>query len=210
MRNYPLLLSLATILLAPLVAFGQEPVAAEAASIPNSLKILVLEGQRGYNVAKPGQTSLAVVEVRDADNRLLSGVSVTFRVPITGPAALFEAGASSFATKTNTQGQAAVTYRANEKLGRFNILVTARSGNLVGTGVIEQTNVANEVALQDGLKKSKSSHFKRHWKTYVVVIALAAGGAIGGILATRNSGSSSSPTVVIVNPGTVGIGGPPR
>lgn len=210
MRNHPLLLSLATILLAPLVAFGQEPVAAEAASIPNSLKILVLEGQRGYNVAKPGQTSLAVVEVRDADNRLLSGVSVTFRVPITGPAALFEAGASSFATKTNTQGQAAVTYRANEKLGRFNILVTARSGNLVGTGVIEQTNVANEVALQDGLKKSKSSHFRRHWKTYVVVIALAAGGAIGGILATRNSGSSSSPTVVIVNPGTVGIGGPPR
>jgi len=106
-------------------AADQEPqpppaAAPKPAVLPNSLKIIVLEGQGGTNVIQGSRAVLAVVEVRDMNDRLVSGADVTFRVPVTGPSGFFQGGQLSFKTQTTSQGQAgAAGFHPNSTTVRF-------------------------------------------------------------------------------------------
>jgi hypothetical protein len=147
-----------------------------AAEAQTGLKIVVLEGNGARAViAKPAPKPI-MVRVVDSSNRPVAGATVVFTAPANGPSSNFVNGSNSMIVFTNAQGVAmAQDYRANSAAGDYRIQVEAAYMGDVTTLAIAHTNVAPQ--------RSNSRLF---------LIALAAGGAAGAVLATRSGDSSSS------------------
>src|SRR5579872_7223133 len=63
--------------------------ASQPAVLPNSLKILVLEGNGAVNNVEQGLATAPVIEVRDRDDRPVEAATVVFRVLPSGPGGFF-------------------------------------------------------------------------------------------------------------------------
>lgn len=167
---------------------------------PNSLKIIVLEGQNGVNSTLTMTATTPVVEVRDANDMPVEGAEVIFELPASGPGGAFPGGRKSFTATTNYRGQAQAPFEMNSEVGRFDIQVTARADNRAGRVTISQTTVAK---LASDYRQKRPWH--RSWKFWAIAGGAAAA-AVAVILVTGD-GSPETGTITIT-PGTPTFGGP--
>ncbi|MEX2263165.1 MAG: hypothetical protein WD696_14510 [Bryobacteraceae bacterium] len=165
------------------------------------LKIIAVEGEGAVNNVRSKSATQPAVEVRDQEDKPVAGAEVIFQLPAAGPGGVFNGWMRTQTARTNEQGQATASgFTPNEEEGRFNIKVTASSGNRSSSLVIGQSNGRNGGGSE---MKSRSNL----WKILAVV---GAGALIGGIVAATRGGDSSSAvaTPVSVTPGPITVGGP--
>lgn len=176
-----------------------------AAAEPVPLRIVVVEGEGAINNIREKTARAPVVRVEDDDSRPLRGATVTFTVPDMGAGGFFDTGGSTYVATTDDRGIAAARgLRPNNIAGRFQIRVRAALGGQSAAAVINQINVAPAEARSGAGRK-------------LLILGLAAGGAVGAVLALRGSGGSSgsAPQLppagggAIVVPGSP-VFGPPR
>jgi len=204
------------IALTPFLATAQpNPLPAQSQELPpsvkpggqstESLQIFILEGNGATNTLVQPMPSMIVVEVRDENSRPVEGADVVFELPATGPGGRFSEDQSIRRARTNSQGQAGVTFVPNSEMGRFSIKVSATIGNRSGQAVISQTNA---------LRPASSAEKRRFGKLGNWKVLLIAGGVVGVVvvvLATRGGGSSSAasaPPTITLTPGTPTFGSP--
>jgi hypothetical protein len=146
-----------------------------------------------------------VVEVRDANDKPVEGAEVVFQLPAAGPGGVFHGWMRNQTTRTNAEGRAAAAgFTPNEEPGRFNIKVTATTGQKSGTAVIAQVNTENGGGNGAQAKKSR----KGLWIAVAVIAAAAiAGGAVAASGDDDNS-SAISTNPVTITPGPVTVGNP--
>jgi len=172
-----------------------------AQSGPDSeLRIIVLEGEGSINNIREHTAHAPVIRVLDAEERPVAGATVNFLLPDLGASGYFPEGRTNFTTRTDTDGQAVARgLRPNNVAGRFQIRVSASSGNRRGTATVTQVNVAPAAA------RGKS-------KTKYIIAVLVAGGAAGAVFAAKGGGKSSSTpssTGTTITPGSP-VFGPPQ
>lgn len=183
------------------VAGGQTQPSPPPAAGASTLKLRVLQGSDVVNNIQTGTVTPPVVEVRDENEIPLEAADVTFKLPASGPGGVFPDGKFTYATKTNSQGQAACArFQPGSQAGRFDILVTVTFRGRTSTVTVRQTNSQTDFATE---RRHTSKVLKKKW---LIVGGLVIGGAVGAVLATRSSGSG---TVYSISTGGVGFG-PPR
>jgi hypothetical protein len=183
---------------APAPAQPQAPIA----PLPTvqSLKVLVLEGNKSINNISRHIGIQPIVEVRDENDQPVEGAVVVFRLPPSGPGGSFPGNSPTLKVGTNAQGQAAASgFVPNDQQGRFDIHVTASYENRTGETTVSQTNSLNN------LSRLVITQKKPLWRSKWVLIGVGAAVAGGIVLALTLSGGSSKQQVTIT-PGAVTIG----
>lgn len=176
--------------------------AATAQTAP--LRIFVVEGEGAINNIGSKTARAPVVRIEDDDSRPLAGVNVTFTVPDMGAGGFFATGGSTFVATSDERGIAAARgLRPNNVAGRFQIRVRATRNGQTASAVINQINAAPAGA-KGGFNKK------------LLLLGLAAGGAVGAVFALRGGSSSGAPQLppangggTIIVPGSP-VFGPPR
>ncbi|MFN7923980.1 MAG: hypothetical protein U0Q16_28015 [Bryobacteraceae bacterium] len=167
------------------------------------LKIRPTRGDGAFNNLKSGLGQELEVEVRDENDRPVSGAEVTFLVPIGGAGGSFPGSGSTYKTTTDESGAAkAPALRLNPVEGRFNIKVTATKGDRTGTAVLSQVSTSAGGAVgKPGIGKGR-----------LLLGVAGTAASVGILLATRSGGGGSSstparpPTTLSV--GAIAVGGP--
>jgi hypothetical protein len=193
----------------PLPAQSQErpPAVKPGGQSTESLQVFILEGNGATNTLVQPMPSMVVVEVRDENSRPVEGAEVVFELPATGPGGRFSEDQSIRMARTNSQGQAGVTFVPNSVMGRFNIKVSATLGNRSGQAVISQSN-ALRPASSSSAEKRRAGRLL-NWK--VLLIAGGVVGVVAVVLATRGGSSSATaapPPTITLTPGTPTFGTP--
>jgi hypothetical protein len=176
---------------------------AQAQQLTSGLIISVLKGEGGRNSIK-SRTGISIeMEVRDNQHKSVAGAQVIFRLPSFGASGSFPGGELTEHTTSGPDGHAVMSgFVPNNIEGRFNIKVTADSGNLSGSTIVSQVNVAELAA-----DKPKS-----HKSLWILIAAGAGGGIAAGVLAGGKGGSPAAPPplppTVTVTPGAIAVGGP--
>jgi hypothetical protein len=187
-----------------LAACAQQPAAPAApvaAPVLGGIKVLVLEGQNASNSTKRQVAVQPVVEVRDANDRPIEGATVVFRLPPNGAGGFFPGQKLTLSVKTNVQGQAGATgFAPNDRLGSFEIHVTATNGNRIGEAVVKQRNTVAELSSANGPANPK----KPLWRNKYVLGGAAGLVVVAVIVAVTTGGKAKNPTVTI-NPGPVTV-----
>jgi hypothetical protein len=143
----------------------------------DGLNIRIIEGQGAINNVRTRTARVPVIEVRDAQNRPVSGASVTFQTPFAGPGAQF-GSERVLMTQTDSDGRAAGRGLVpNGVPGPFDIHVTASFNSQVVSASIRQINAS----------PSESRRSKK-----LLWISLAAGATTGGVLAATHGHNSNS------------------
>lgn len=164
-----------------------------------SLKILVLEGDKSINSTSRHIGIQPIVEVRDENDRPVEGATVIFRLPPSGPGGSFPGNSPTLKVGTNAQGQAAASgFVPNDQQGRFEIHVTASYQNRTGETTISQTNSLNNLSRLVITKKTPL--WRRKWVLIGVGAAVA-----GGIVLAFTLGGGSSKQPITITPGPVTI-----
>jgi hypothetical protein len=175
--------------------------------IIKNLKLLVLSGNGEMNDLERKVMAPLVVQVLDQNDRPVEGADVVFRFPMSGPGATFAAGKIFQTVRSNGSGEAAaLNWMANAQVGTFDIHVTATYGNEFGETTVKMSNVTRVV---EGAKKGKQSHWYSPTWVKLALLGVAAGAAVGIVLATRGGGGHSSagsgvPITITPGPPTVG------
>jgi len=208
--------------LCPLLAAGMlsgqqaEPVA--ALPLETGLRVVPLAGNGEFNDIGAKLPSLVVVEVRDADDRIIEGAEVVFRFPPSGPSGYFPGPKLTQTKRTNAQGQATPDgWVPNAQAGPVVLKASATHGNLMGETEIRMINapqvtdrMRSRVGREIGGTSSTGGFWSSKW-VKIGIVGIAAGAAAGGYFAFRNNDGPSTvlrPTITI-SPGGVAIGGPP-
>jgi hypothetical protein len=164
-----------------------------------SLKVLVLEGDKSINNTSRHIGIQPIVEVRDENDRPVEGATVVFRLPPSGPGGSFPGNSPTLRVGTNAQGQAAASgFVPNDQQGRFDIHVTASFQNRTGETTISQTNSLNN------LSRLVITQKRPLWRNKWVLIGAGAAVA-GGIVLALTLGGGSSKQQVTITPGAVTI-----
>ena len=164
-----------------------------------NLSIKILEGDGAFNDIKHRVGHPLGVEVRDQNNRVVSGAEVTFAAPTVGASGTFGNGKESITTVTDQDGIArSGSFVPNLMEGRFSVRITARHQDREGALLVSQSNTSAGVV-------TGQSH-KKIW----VILALAAGGGVGAALAMKGSSSptSSAPAPTVLTGGGIVVGAP--
>ncbi len=164
-----------------------------------SLTVKVVEGDGAFNDIKHKVGHPLGVEVRDENNRVVSGAEVTFVAPTVGASGTFGNGKQSITAVTDQEGIArSGSFNPNLMEGRFSIRITARQQDREGALLISQSNTSAGV-------ETGQSH-KKLW----IILAIAAGGGVGAALAMKGSSSSSAggSTPTILTGGGIVVGAP--
>ncbi len=169
------------------------------------LKIVVVEGEGAQNNIRSRSAVAPVVEVKDGEDKPVSGAEVTFQLPAAGPGGAFNGWLKTQTVRTDEKGRAAVTgFTPNDEPGRFNIKVTALSGTKTGTVIVAQSNVANG---SNG--KSMTGVKNNSWIKWVAILGGA--GAAAGIAAGVRGDNGTAATAripVSISAAPVTVGGP--
>jgi hypothetical protein len=164
-----------------------------------NLTVKVVEGDGAFNDIKHKVGHPLAVEVRDENNRIVTGAEVTFAAPAVGASGTFGNGKQSITAVTDRDGVArSGSFNPNLMEGRFSIRITARQQDREGALLVSQSNTSAGV-------EAGQSH-KKLW----IILAIAAGGGVGAALALKGSSSSTSsaaPATVLTSGGIV-VGAP--
>jgi hypothetical protein len=178
-----------------------EPQANNLVAVKRGLKISVVRGDGVVNSIN-GKAAPVIVEVRDENEAPVRGAEVVFQLPYLGPSGTFYGWMRTHTARTDEQGRVtSPPFTPSTDEGPFEIAVTASAPGRQGAVKIAQSN-----SRSGATPAAKSSH-----KTLWIVLAVAAGAAIGGgVAATRGGDSTSAVTTVpvTVSPGVVTVGGP--
>ena len=170
------------------------------------LKIVVVQGEGALNNIRTRSAAPLIVEVRDTADKPVAGAEVVFQLPPAGPGGVFNGWMRTQTARTNAEGRAETNgYTPNDEAGRFNIKVTATSGNKSSSAIVAQINTSN------GSDSGNGKQFKSKHKLLTVVLIVGAAGLAGGIVAATRGGSSTPatpPTPITVSAGPITIGGP--
>src|SRR5262245_44848368 len=149
------------------------------------LKIVVVQGEGAQNNVRTRSATQPVVEVRDEGDKPVPGAEVVFQLPPAGPGGVFNGWMRTQTARTGPEGRAqAHGFAPNDEEGRFNIRVTATSGNKTSNAVIAQSNTRGT---GNGGPQAKSN--KKMW-TIIAIVGVAA--LAGGIVAATRGDSNSS------------------
>ena len=172
---------------------------------PISLQIVIVEGDGAINNVKQRVNREPIVQVEDENHKPVAGAAIIFFLPNGGPGGVFANGSTTLTTTTNAQGQAVARgIRFNNQAGSMQIRVAASFSGQTASAIITQTNVV-------GASASGASSGGMSLTTKLLIIGAIVGGGIaaGVIVANRGGGSSTTgPSTVTINPGTVTVGGP--
>ena len=172
----------------------------EQAVQPESLRIVVIEGEDSVNIIGQGPAVPTVVEVRDRNDLPVSGASVVFLLGEGGTATL-NAGLSQVALTTNALGQAAVTVNPVAS-GAVQLSVIATFQGQAAATTIVQTNAASAAA--DAGAGGGAAGAGLGTGAIVGIV----GGAVGAGLGVRQAvaGGDSSPSAASAPSLTAGDG----
>ena len=198
--------ALAGALALPAQTAGQNSVVAQNAG-NGGLKIVVIEGEGARNSISSGRGVAPVVEVRDDQDKPVTGASVTFEAPVDGASANFFGWLRTQTVKTDAKGIAAASgYTPNSMNGKFQIKVMATMATKSGSAVVTQTN-ANGPTEASASPMAKPSN-----KTLKILAVLGAAAIAGGVAAKKAGGGSTAaatPTSpVTITSGPVTVAGP--
>ena len=165
------------------------------------LKIEVVEGEEAINNIRLHRAREPVVRTVDENHQPLSGVSVTFLLPVMGPGGEFPGNVRELAMQTDENGEAAGKGLVpNQMVGKFQIRVAASYRGERANAVINQTNAEPGGAANGGSSKK------------ILLIAVIGGAVAGGaaLAASRASGSTSpsqpagpqNPVGIVITSGT--------
>lgn len=165
------------------------------------LRVAPVEGEGAFNSIRTSFVHAPTVRVSDEANNPVAGAEVTFTFPVVGPGAILPGGGHSLTATSETTGLAhCPAYKPNLDEGRFRIHVVASYQGKTGTLVVNQSNTR---AGGTSITERRSS--KAYW-----ILALVAGGAVGGIFAAK--GGSSSPAAAVqattLTSGAITVGAP--
>jgi len=164
------------------------------------LNIFVLVGNGAVNSIPSKVATTPVVEVRNDRNMPVEGAEVVLELPSSGPSGFFSGRKLSWVGTTDTNGQVVATgLTPNQERGAFGIRVAAQYRGNAGQAIITQTNSPKTFPMV-----STEVRRKKLWMKVAIVAAAGGGAAAGIILATRGS----NPSTVVLQPGTISIGGP--
>jgi hypothetical protein len=160
-------------------------------AVPQAIRLVVVKGERAKNIVQQIPPEPLEVRVEDSNRRPLSGATVTFTAPGSGPGGQFANGSNTVTVTTNDGGLAIVEeYHPNGNLGPYLVQLRAEYRGQIANGAIEQSNV------EAGRSRTK----------LIIVAASIAGVAVGAaLLAHRGSGSTTAPTVTL---GDSAVGAP--
>ncbi len=200
---HPLCLVLAVLTIAPLGLTQSPPIppvkpttkAVKPEPAGEPLHIVILEGRNAINSIPLMRSVPPVIEVQDQNDFPVEGASVLFTIPDIGPGGTFAGGASTFATRTDSHGQAGAPLILPRTVGKFQIKVAVTYGVQKGEELISQTN--------SELSTFGEPVVKHHWYTKKKNLIILGGAVTAGIivlvLTTRSSSSSST---IVITPGT--------
>jgi hypothetical protein len=172
-------------------------------AVSGGLRIYVLEGSDAVNFIPEGRGTTPVVEVRDENQLPVSGATVEFHLPETGPGGEFPNGQHTFTAITNTAGQAAGPFTVGPKPGKFRIQINAKLASRSGAVVILQSNTL-KIA-----ETTRTTGKKRAWYNHWYIWAIAGGGvALIVVLAVTSGGGSKTGPAVALTPGIPTFGAP--
>jgi hypothetical protein len=135
------------ILLLVLIAFFPSLSAYEQ----SALRVIIIEGEGAINNVMQRTARVPVVQIEDENHRPVTGATVKFRLPETGPGGSFPNGARFLVVTTDSTGRAAANgLKPNRLAGSFLIRVTANVGELTTEAVVAQTNVSAGAAAAAG------------------------------------------------------------
>lgn len=185
-------------------AFAQQ----QAEPVPNSLTVVVLQGEGTVTRIRQQVTPEPRIRVQDENQKPVAGAAVVFTLPTEGATGAFGNGSKTLIVTTDKSGEAvAHGLRMNEMPGRTSIHITASYKGLSALAIISEESV-----LPPGVTaKAPGKHGHGALITVLVIVAGAAAG--GAVYATqRNGGSSSSsgstaPTAIGITAGTGTIAG---
>jgi len=168
-----------------------------------ALTITVKEGDGAINSIRLHRGHDPVLEVRDSAGTPVSGATVVFVLPATGPSGSFLDGSLSLTTRTDDGGVAVGRgLRPNSVAGQFRIRATASWRGTVGAATLVQTNA--EPVIRSGRSKK------------IAIIAIILGAAGGGAAFAARGGNSNAATSAAVpsapggsiSPGAPSVGPP--
>ena len=155
------------------------------------LKIIIIEGEGATNNIKQRTAREPIVEVQDENNRPVGGALVTFALPNYGASGTFQGGSKVFSFTTGADGRAAGSgFQPNTAKGDLNIQVRAQSNGQTANAEIHMKNIS-------GLGPGMSTSAKV-W----TVVAIAAGAAVIGVVATRGGTTPPGAQSTTISPGT--------
>ena len=180
---------------------------------PPGLSVEVMEGDGAIYNVRNRNISPPRVRVVDSVGHPVNGAFVTFRLPESGPGALFAEGRIA-TVATDAHGLAtAPVVKLNSQLGPWEIRIAAAHSGLVTRASIQQTNAApaDAIAGAGGGKRSRSLYW---------LAAVSAGAAVaasvgfrsgssspvrlGGVSALGGSASASQPVAIGIGAGSIG------
>lgn len=173
------------------VLFAPAPAESRQAAPSGSLKIVVIAGERAVNDMQHKTAVAPVVEVRDRNDRPVSGATVVFAFS-GGKRAAFAGGAQSLTVTTDAAGRASAPITLLGT-GTVQIQVSASFQGQTATATIGQTNVMTAAkAKTDG---SSGSSGRGLSKTAIGGIAVAAGAAVFAVKSFTYSPGEDPPVM---------------
>lgn len=173
-----------------------------------NLKIVVIQGEGATNSIRSHSATAPLVEVRDENDKPVSGAEVVFQLPVSGPGGYYSGWLRSQTVRTGSDGRAASSgMTPNDEPGRFNIKVTAVAGGKSGSVVIAQSNIQGA----NGSSTTTAGKSNNGWWKWAAVIGGAA--IAGGVVAATRNGdpatvTSAASKTVTITPGVITVGVP--
>ena len=170
----------------------------------------VVEGEGAIHNVRGKAAAAPRVRVSGADGLPIAGASVTFRLPESGPGALFAEG--HVATEvTDANGEAvAPAMKLNSQLGAWEIRIAVSRHGVVSRAAIQQINAAPVEAIAASGRKSRGLYW---------IAAVTASAALAASVGLRGSGNGpvvrsggmsapGTPSPVTISAGAGSIGAP--
>ena len=181
-----------------------------AAGPPKGLQIMILDGEGALNNIHDRTAREPIVQVQDENHKPVAGALVLFTVHggTSGASATFSNGLTTLSVTTDAEGKAvAHGLQANQNSGAFQISVTATSGPLSASTVINENNVVPQVqpVQQATSVRGTFSNVPAHWflsKPMIIVAGAVVAGTVATVVAVKaNQGTT-------INIGTTTVTGP--
>jgi hypothetical protein len=165
------------------------------------LQIRVLEGDGAVHAAGSHNVRPLTVEVTDETGKPLAHAAVSFHLPDDGPSGIFLNGLHTEVAITDAIGRASIRgLQWNRIPGSFQIRIVA-SFEQARAGLVSQQYIDGPAGSPGRtlLPAARGGHTK-----WLVIAALAAGGAAAGILVGRAGGGNAATSPAATVPVTVG------
>ncbi len=183
------------------------------------LQLKVIEGEGAVHPAGSRSAAALKVQVTDETGRPVEGVTVSFRMPVSGPTGIFQNGLPTEVFVTGPDGLVSVTgIRWGPAPGPVRIRITAVRGQ-VRAGIISEQYVAEPAQLSRGSPGARPARVAGNRGRWVVLAVAAAGAAAGGLVlgvagkgqsaaAAAGAAAASQTQGVQVGPPTIRVGKP--